>query len=284
MEETKKIRLGIHILGKPADVFDALTKPELMKQWLCDGAEVELKPGGKFRFWGEALYGCVDPKDAHQILSTVQKPSRLEIRWPWIGMQTRLIFEIDTVGQGSIVTITHELLDNSNIMHWYLASDGVQIFLYNLRHFVETGRSLLNFSVKDPGNSVRMSVTIDAPPEDVWSALTVPEKMDEWISTRATVDLKTDGKYNYGWKFDAEYGPRKIIRIEPGKSLTTDWVHRDFDQSIVEWTIEGQKGKTTLTLYHSGFIKDMDIPGYIRGWYAYMGAIKAFSEHRDQAM
>lgn len=108
-------------------VFDAWTKPELMKAWYVGGkgtskSTVDLRVGGKYT--NEMFIengGCSDGDAGpsgeiksymhHGEYLEISKPSRLVFTWNSPSIQnTKVIVDLKEVESGTEVTITHELL------------------------------------------------------------------------------------------------------------------------------------------------------------------------------
>lgn len=108
--------------------------------------------------------------------------------------------------------------------------------------------------------------------------------MDDWISSKATVDLRPGGEYRFGWtetRSDGAVvpaGPIEILAIEQDRLLKTSWRYGTETPTQVEWTIEGEGGSTTVRLTHSGFGPADDVPGYAQGWAAFLCILKAMLE------
>ncbi|MBN9502770.1 MAG: hypothetical protein BGO01_18415 [Armatimonadetes bacterium 55-13] len=267
------------IKASPERLFEALTTPDQLKTWFCDGIETDLKVGGPFRFWGRTILGTGTAESARQTLSALEPPKSLEVQWPYEGFDSVLSYEVQPADGGSSVLAKHVIPGNTDYITLAMSHDGLKVALYNLRHYLENGEALVQFDLTNLTTTVTCSVTIQAPKEDVWAALTDPEKMDIWISEGAKVDLQEGGDYSYGWGL----GPEKILGLKEGECLVTDWHFEDEPNTTVEWTLEGDGGTTTLKLTHSGFTQPDQTRGYNQGWGAFLGAIKAVVEGRDLA-
>ncbi len=117
---TEHIKLAIKkvINATPKEVFDAWTRPELMKQWYAPGdmkvpsASTDLKIGGVYtvEMKGEMGGEPVNPT----VCGTYQKiiPNRLvSFTWGWQGdpsPETLVTVELAEVEGGTEVTLTHE--------------------------------------------------------------------------------------------------------------------------------------------------------------------------------
>jgi uncharacterized protein YndB with AHSA1/START domain len=87
-------------------VWAVLTEPELVAKWFGDGAEIDLRPGGKASFtWSE--YGTFDA-----IIDRVEPPSFLSYRWvnragsePVEGNTTLVEFTLTEVFAGTLLRV-----------------------------------------------------------------------------------------------------------------------------------------------------------------------------------
>jgi uncharacterized protein YndB with AHSA1/START domain len=81
----------------PEKVWRALTQPEHLQAWFPDNVEGNFEPGGKLRFFSDAL----DFEFDGEVLA-FEPPRLLEIRWG----TDRLRFELDAAGVGTRLTLT----------------------------------------------------------------------------------------------------------------------------------------------------------------------------------
>jgi uncharacterized protein YndB with AHSA1/START domain len=117
------VRLQRTIPAEPAKVYRAWLDPELLRQWMAPGslsvtrAEVDERPGGRFRIWqaeGEADAGGFDAE-----LLELVPDRKLVFRWGFVGPQREtgprfdslLTITFDAAGGGTLLTLTHERLD-----------------------------------------------------------------------------------------------------------------------------------------------------------------------------
>lgn len=115
----------------------------------------------------------------------------------------------------------------------------------------------------------------DLAPQDVWRALTDPEEIANWFSLRARVEGKVNGEIQFDWKplFDFEWIDRITI-WEPDKRLAfaprPETVAKEGLDYLCEFVITTGKGKTKLTMVHSGFSTDAkwddEFDSYFGGW------------------
>ena len=133
---------------------------------------------------------------------------------------------------------------------------------------------------------------ISASPEEVWRAITDAAELVNWFPLDAEVQPGPDGQITYGWG-EAFKGSSRILIWEPPSHLKTAWMndigpadeHRQ--QVVVDWFLEGERGRTRLRLVHSGFGPgqewDQEYEGTRRGWAFELYSLKNYLEqHRGR--
>lgn len=105
------------------------------------------------------------------------------------------------------------------------------------------------------GRYVRLTRTYDAPIDDVWDALTNPERIGRWF-------LPISGDYRLGgrYKFEGNAGG-EIVECDRPNRLKVTWVYMETgsptDVSEVELRLaEAGKDATTLVLEHTAIVPD----------------------------
>lgn len=111
---------------------------------------------------------------------------------------------------------------------------------------------------------------ISKPIEKVWAALTVPERIADWLGI---VDLDPRLGGHYILKFSAEDPGMvgEIIAFEPVRVLAHTWPDPDHPGGIVRYELEPDGAGCRLRLTNSG------LPGKyarsIAGWHVFLDAI-----------
>jgi uncharacterized protein YndB with AHSA1/START domain len=93
-----------------------------------------------------------------------------------------------------------------------------------------------------------------APPDDVWAALTEPERIAEWFTEAsplaASVTSIDSTSATAAWS-------RGLTQIEPGQRFAHTWVWADPEPSpetLVSWSVEPiGTGGSRITLTHAGW-------------------------------
>jgi uncharacterized protein YndB with AHSA1/START domain len=101
------------------------------------------------------------------------------------------------------------------------------------------------------GHSVLLRRTYDAEIEDVWDAITTPERIRRWF-------LPVTGELKLGGSYQLEGNARgKILRCEPPRVLALTWVfgpQPDDESSLVEVRLAAAAERTTLELEHTAIV------------------------------
>jgi uncharacterized protein YndB with AHSA1/START domain len=91
---------------------------------------------------------------------------------------------------------------------------------------------------------IRRDIVLDAPREEVWDALTDPDRLAEWFANDVDLDLRPGGGASFRWSNGEER--RAIVRdVEPGERLAFDW---EDDAGEVEFTLSDGADGTLLTV------------------------------------
>lgn len=279
------------IVHAPIDrVWQAITDPNELRQWFAQNAEVDLHVGGRFAFFGPDIPWGVDDDSATGKIFALDERTLIGWTWRFKDMDTTLAIELRSKDSGTEVHYQHEMPDNDAPYGLWIVRDYADIYLHNLKSFCEIGEPACRPDFRNDRDVAVASAEIDASPERVFEALTVPETMSQWLSPKSKVDLRVGGEYSFGWTQEKDgvpepAGPRKILEVEPNRKLTYDWYYGDEPPTQATWTIEAASGgKTRLTVTHSGFGPSCDLTDYISGWSSFLCLGKALLEGRTEAV
>ena len=126
-----------------------------------------------------------------------------------------------------------------------------------------------------------IAIETPAEPDEVWEALTDPDRVAEWFTDASSVGAPGDP---YRLDFGDSVVEGRIVRVEPGRAFAHTWAWADGDdvddETIVTWTVEPRPGGGTIvTLDHDGWSADGanqssrdDHLGY---WTAYLEELEA---------
>jgi uncharacterized protein YndB with AHSA1/START domain len=109
------------------------------------------------------------------------------------------------------------------------------------------------------------------PIEDVWSALTEPERLGRWIGAY-------DGTWGAGgtgiFRMTHEQGehagePMTIVECDPPRRLVVEWLQQDTDPWRVDLDLWREDGRTVLRFVQV-FPADADVTDFAMGWHWYL--------------
>jgi uncharacterized protein YndB with AHSA1/START domain len=69
---------------------------------------------------------------------------------------------------------------------------------------------------------IEREIVFPASPDEVWEALTEPERLEEWFATEAELDARPGGEGVFRWG-DGEERRAVVREAEPGERLVLDW-------------------------------------------------------------
>ena len=133
---------------------------------------------------------------------------------------------------------------------------------------------------ENPQSSTRthdIELELDASPDEVFSAITEADKIQQWFAPDVRVTPGEGGSIYVGW--GPGMGGEAPIRIwEPGKRF--GWVQGEGTErpQVVTLEIEGSGGKSTLKLVHSGFGAgaefDNEYDSSFGGWHTFFAMLQ----------
>ena len=94
---------------------------------------------------------------------------------------------------------------------------------------------------------IRREIVLPAPREDVWDALTEPERLEDWFANDVDLDLRPGGGASFRWS-NGEERHATVTEVEPERRLAFEW---DDEEGEVEFTLEDDDDGTRLTVVES---------------------------------
>lgn len=271
-DRTSRHSLGIH--ASPAEVWRALTEPDELVRWFVAEAEVDLKPGGRFRWvFGR---GSGDPGPTPLVTEgeclALARHETLRLRALIEELETEIEFRIDPWRDGSVLTVTHTGFPGDE--EWddtFRALDrGWQTELFVLKIFLERGRGLSR-------SAERHERRLASPPEDLFDSFTTQAGLGAWLADRAAIDATPGGEFLLGWNDGVEVRGH-VAACDPDRFLLLTF--EADPPSIVRIHLEAdpEDGSVAVTIDHIRFAPS---PGGARryDWDAALARLEA-SLHR----
>jgi uncharacterized protein YndB with AHSA1/START domain len=141
-------------------------------------------------------------------------------------------------------------------------------------------------------HEIKDAIVIEAPPEQVFRALTEPEALERWLATRVESDVRTGGRFRYDFEFDdptqnnAQEG--EYLAIDPGRRVMLPWTFPfSPKQTRVEYALEPSGEGTSLQFSHDGFESGEPWDGarerFTGGWRLFLEGLKRYVETGEEA-
>ncbi|MCW3119812.1 MAG: hypothetical protein JWM28_3894 [Chitinophagaceae bacterium] len=138
---------------------------------------------------------------------------------------------------------------------------------------------------------VEATISIDAPAEKVWEALTTPALIEKYLmGTHVTTDWQQGSAITY----DGEYNGKKyhdkgvIKKIELGKILqTTYWSSaggkedKPENYNLVTYKLSNKEDKTVVTLTQDNVISEKEKEHVTGNWRTVLKKLKEVAEHSN---
>ena len=141
-------------------------------------------------------------------------------------------------------------------------------------HVVGTLRSV------DGTGVVRMVDRYDTDTDDLWSALTEPQRLARWIA-------EVDGDLRVGGEFHARFtsgweGPGRVDVCEPPQRLQVTMAPGQKDQTVIEAELVAEGDRTCLVIQERGLPLD-ELAAHGAGWQAHVEDLAAHLAGQERA-
>jgi uncharacterized protein YndB with AHSA1/START domain len=113
---------------------------------------------------------------------------------------------------------------------------------------------------------VTREVVLPAEPEQVWEALTDPERLGEWFANDVELDARPGGEGVFRWD-DGDVRVAHVEEVVPGERLGFRWSDGDGAESTVTIELEDVDGGTRLRV--------VETPSAVAGEWATGRAVNA---------
>jgi uncharacterized protein YndB with AHSA1/START domain len=93
---------------------------------------------------------------------------------------------------------------------------------------------------------IHREIVLPAPREEVWGALTEPERLEDWFANDVDLDLRPGGGASFRWS-NGEERHATVKEVDPERRLSFEWD----DEGEVELTLDDDVDGTRLTVIES---------------------------------
>lgn len=127
---------------------------------------------------------------------------------------------------------------------------------------------------------VRMEDRFSTDIDDLWSALTDPERLARWIAT-VEGDLRLGGEFQASFTSGWE-GPGRVDVCEPPRRLLVTMSPGQDDQTVIEATLDPEGPQTRLVVEERGLPLG-EVAAHGAGWQAHIEDLAAYLAGRPTA-
>ncbi len=109
---------------------------------------------------------------------------------------------------------------------------------------------------------------LNRPLEKVWAALTVPERVADWLA-KAQIDLRIGGRFELYWETHDDRMAGTITELDPPRVIAWTWPSDQHPNSVVRWALEPDGDGCRLTLTQTELTAPplLDVAA---GWHAHL--------------
>ncbi|MEE9227649.1 MAG: SRPBCC domain-containing protein [Acidimicrobiia bacterium] len=130
---------------------------------------------------------------------------------------------------------------------------------------------------ESPVGVARLIGEVAAPPETVFEFFVTPEKLVDWWSEEATIDLRIDGEYEMAWPSQDLRLLGRFLVVEPGERLAFTWSysHKPEEPRTVDVRFKASDAGTELTIEHTHGDDPDERQDYIDGWQFFIERLRS---------
>jgi uncharacterized protein YndB with AHSA1/START domain len=135
--------------------------------------------------------------------------------------------------------------------------------------------------------AIEDAIRILAPRDEVFRALTEPERLERWMATSVESEPRTGGRFRYSFEFDDasqnNVQEGEYLEVILDRRLALPWVFPfSPKQTRVEYALEDEGAETRVAFRHSGFDSgepwDQARERFTGGWRMFLEGLKAYVE------
>ena len=138
------------------------------------------------------------------------------------------------------------------------------------------------------GHVAHAQVTVDATPQEAWSALTEPARIKEWmVGTTVSTSWEVGSPITWEGEYDGHSYEDKgeVLEVDPGRSLAvthysplTGREDRPENYHTVSYEVDRVDGGTQITLDQDGNESQEQAEQFSQKWQSMLDALKTYVE------
>jgi uncharacterized protein YndB with AHSA1/START domain len=130
---------------------------------------------------------------------------------------------------------------------------------------------------------LRFERQLSQPVEQVWTALTDPAQLAQWLAP-GEIELTLGGRVYLAFTDGDGVIDGRVTAFAPPRLLEFTWTEKGDDRGIVRWELTGEDGGTRLVLTHTipAAARDFGLPA-LAGWHSLLDRLAALLDGRPFA-
>jgi uncharacterized protein YndB with AHSA1/START domain len=142
------------------------------------------------------------------------------------------------------------------------------------------GRLLGNLRSAEGKGVVRIEASFDTDLDDVWSALTDPSRLSNWIG-EVEGDLRLGGEFRFGFSATGSEGTGRVEACEPPRRLLVTMALGQPDEDVIDATLTTENDQTILVWDERGMPLDQ-VAAYGAGVQIHVEDLAAYLAGRER--
>jgi uncharacterized protein YndB with AHSA1/START domain len=137
--------------------------------------------------------------------------------------------------------------------------------------------------------TIEHTITVDAPPETVFRALTDAGELERWFPTGAESDARPGGAYRYQFEFEQDTSRNHTYSgtytaFEAPVRVAYDWPTED-GMTSVEFRVAPSGDGSEVALLHTGWDAHSDdgVEEFRQGWGFFLSNLEGYLERGEDA-
>jgi uncharacterized protein YndB with AHSA1/START domain len=260
-DEHYLLRFERHLRHPVPRVWQALTEPSELAQWFPAEVEIDLSVGGKitFAYRGFDVDPALLPSDG--VVTELDPPRLLAFTWG----EDLLRFELTARTDGCTLQFSHRFENRASAPRsaagWAVCLDSLTAMLdarqaenrwtEYFQHYTESLGADGTFVRHGDTAVLRFERLPTQPAEQVWDALTKPERVREWLAD-ARFEARPGGSVDLRFGTPAGYAVTgQVTRAEPPRVLEYTWASPGEPEGSVKWQLIPAGDRCILLFTHT---------------------------------
>jgi uncharacterized protein YndB with AHSA1/START domain len=134
--------------------------------------------------------------------------------------------------------------------------------------------------------TIEQTVTVEAPREQVFRALTDADELKRWWITDGSSEPRTGGRFRYEWRMadpsNDHVQEGAYDEVADSERVVYPWSAGPAGDTRVTFTLAGRDGGTEVSLTHAGFSADPQLvevhDRHVQGWQGFLANLKSVLE------